>query len=162
MNLSNTIKKTFGWRPPPKEVLNSNRQDHSEDHDAVWFLHRDWHDVTWQDWETHRLALFLFNPEAFRYFLPSILILSLESPKKGFMPVDSILTFLDCSPTPEYWSDFILDNFTGFTTLEYEVMTQWLLTLAEKSEAYEQRAIGRAFDTIVLLQELTRNSTQPL
>jgi hypothetical protein len=156
MQLIETIDAAFGWRTCPPEVVDPSAAITSELQEALWFANRDWHEITWADWETHRDAIYFFAPEAFRYFLPSVLTLSSESPEKWFWPVDSLLQVLDRSPVPEYWDDFILSKFIGLKITEYEAITQWLLLLSERRGPEEQLSIGRAFDTIALLKEATK------
>ena len=111
--------------------------------------------VTWDEWEAHRDAFFSFTPEAFAYYLPSILCLSIQFPGQWFAPVDSLLKILDRSPVVEYWDAFVVTRLVGLKTTEYEALKEWLLWLSDQPMLGSEEDLGRALDTIDLLQSET-------
>jgi hypothetical protein len=155
MNLQQRIKQAFADRAKPTRLIDAQEPVTPDQKDSLWFSGREWQDVTWDDWESHRDALYAFTPEAFAYYLPSILCLSSQSPEKWFWPADSLLQVLDRSPVVEYWDSFILTRLVGLKTPEYEVLKEWLLVLSEQQGINSEDTLGRAFDTVNLLQNET-------
>jgi hypothetical protein len=155
LSLREKIEKAFVERQKPTRLVESRAPVTSEQQDALWFDNRDWREITWQDWEIHRDAFYAFTPEAFAYYLPSVLVLSSQFPDQWFWPVDALLQVLDRSPVVEYWDDFLTTRLLGLRTPEYEVLTEWLLSLSELGTAASEDSLGRAFDTIDLLQRET-------
>jgi hypothetical protein len=100
-------------------------------------------------------SIYAFTPEAFAYYLPSIVCLSIQFPEKWFFPVDSLLRVLDCSPVVEYWDSFIVTRLIGLKQEEYQVLKEWILWFSENPPAGLEVDFGRAFDTIDLLENET-------
>jgi hypothetical protein len=155
MNLDQQIDQAFGHRAKPKVVLTPNYPVASDAEDALWFSGRDWREITWEDWERHRDALYAFTPEAFGYYLPSILSLSSQRPDKWFWPADALLQVLDRSPIVEYWDAFLTTRLLGLQSAEYEALKGWLLSLSGQKDSGSEDALGRAFETVDLLQRET-------
>lgn len=155
MSLHQRIEQAFGERSKPNRLIELRDPVTPEQEDALWFSGRDWSGITWGDWEDHRDALYAFTPEAFAYYLPSILRLSSQFPDRWFWPTDTLLRILDRSPVVEYWDAFIVTRLVGLQTAEYEALKEWLLWLAEHQASGSEDALGRAFDTVDLLQKET-------
>ena len=71
------ILAAFGHRKRPAIVTNVTVCSTLRD-DALHFEGKDWRDVTADDWHRYSDAFSGLSPEAFVYFLPSILTLSLD------------------------------------------------------------------------------------
>lgn len=156
MHLPQQIEHAFGWRACPSVVVSPTGPDTCDTREAWWFAHRDWRSLRCDDWETHRVAVYVFTPEAFRYYLPSLLTLSAASPARRLEAVDALWLTLDRSPRPEYWDEFIVTRLLGLTEPEYAAILDCLLLLSNHaSDSQAQSALGRAFDTVVLLQRET-------
>ncbi|MEZ5826815.1 MAG: hypothetical protein R3C97_19490 [Geminicoccaceae bacterium] len=136
----------------PERLIVGTGSVTAEERDALWFGNKAWDEITWDDWERHPDAIYTFTPEAFVYDLPSVLCLSAENPDRWFWPADSLVKLLDRSPVPEFWDEFLLTRMLGLNTDQYEILKKWLLLLAEHGEQDFGDSIGRAFDTVVLLQ----------
>jgi len=85
MKLAATIEHVFSSRAKPAQVRLADEVIQLDDdvEDALWFSGRDWHELTWQNWQEHSDAIFFFDPEAFAYYLPSILLLSAQNPNES-------------------------------------------------------------------------------
>ncbi|NJS36729.1 MAG: hypothetical protein HC765_10460 [Brachymonas sp.] len=155
MKLVNLLESAFGHRGLPVELTRGNRHD-PDAVDAWAFAGLRWQDVTRAHWSKHSAAFYSFEPQAFAYFLPSILALGADA-TQPFMPRDSLIMVLDRSPTVEYWDAFILAHLVGLQMAEYDALKQWLLILSESTDGVvEQSSIDRSFDTIDLLQVETQ------
>lgn len=155
MTLLRQIEQAFGDRPKPSKLVEERVPVTPEQMDALWFGGRDWRDITWRDWESHRDAVYAFTAEAFAYYLPSILALSCSRPDQWFAPADGLLQVLDRSPVVGYWDAFITTRLVGLRTAEYEVLKEWLLSLSGRKGPDAEDTLGRALDTVDLLQKET-------
>lgn len=154
------IENAFSSRAMPSEVVKFSKDITSETNDANWFKNKDWHDITWDDWEAHRYAFFSFTPQAFLYYLPSILRLSSERPDSLFLPAEALLQVLDRSPVVEYWDEFILNRLYGLDFKEYEAIAKWIEVLSDSCVVASEDTLGRAFDTIALLQKSSMSNRE--
>lgn len=155
MNFRKKIEQAFKHRPKPVNVIDISRPLTTEYEDALWFTDREWKEITWENWELYRDAIYAFTSEAFAYYLPSILLLSAEKPTEWFWPADALLQMLDRSPTVAYWDDFLISRLMGLRIAEYEVISEWLMYLSEHKGFATPETLARAFDTITLLQKET-------
>ena len=171
-NLSARIERAFAHRGVPDEVVDAKAylQMDSDVEEALWFAGRDWHSITWDDWQKHPVAITFLGNQAFRYYLPSVLILSLQRAEEWLNAAESLIWELDRSPSTEGWDDYFADRFLGLTSTELDVLKEWLLQLCEYATYKGVRlsasgpgdVFGRAFETVNLLQEeLQRRLTRP-
>jgi hypothetical protein len=163
MLLSEKIEGAFAHRGMPDAVVDMTSlfQIDSDVEEALWFTGRDWHRLTWHDWQDHSCAIYFFDPAAFAYYLPSLLLLSARDPSQSLNAADSLLEELDRSPDPEGWTDGFVSRFLGLNTEELDVLKEWLLQVCEYAP-YRGWGIaasgpgdtfGRAFDTVNLVQQ---------
>jgi|SRR5215470_5922983 len=162
MTLNDKVERIFSSRPKPTQVIDDGVLKLDSDvEEALWFFGRDWRELTWQDWQAHSAAIYFFCPEAFAYYLPSVLRLSAQNPSEELMAADSLISQLDCSPEPEGWPEGIASRFLGLNAAELDVLKEWLLQVCEYVP-YRRWGIagsgpgdtfGRAFDTLDLLQK---------
>jgi hypothetical protein len=163
MPLRERIEKAFAHRPRPVEVVKvtSPYEIDSDVKQALWFRDHDWHDITWQDWQQRRVAILFLSNEAFAYFLPSVLLLSLQNPNEALGAAESLIWELDRSPSKEGWSNGFESRFLQLRSEEFDVLKQWLLELCEfppykgwdLASSGPGEIFGRAFDTLDLLQK---------
>jgi hypothetical protein len=173
MDLSEKIDRAFAGRAKPAHVRLGDEvvQLDLDLEDALWFSGRDWHELTWQNWQEHSCAIYFFDPEAFAYYLPSLLLLSVENPNESLMAADALLNELDRSPDIEGWTDGFTSRFLGLNPTELNVLKEWLLQVCEYT-SYKRwgtaasgpgDTFGRAYDTVDLLQkEIERRAGGPV
>jgi len=162
MNLAEKIERAFSSRPKPTQMIGDKvLQFDSDVGDALWFSGRDWHELTWQNWQEHSAAIYFFDREAFAYYLPSVLLLSSQNPDEALMAADSLIMELDRTPDPEWWTEGLERRFLGLASEELSVLKDWLLQVCEyipykglgAAASGPGDTLGRAFDTIDLLQK---------
>ena len=163
MELTNEIERTFAARQKPPQVRLGDGilQLDSDVEQALWFSGRDWHELTWQDWQEHRSAIYFFAPDAFAYYLPSILILSAQNSNKPLAAAEALISELDRSPDTTGWTEGFASRFLELSSKELDTLKGWLLQLCEYG-AYKGwgiavsgpgDAFGRAYDTVGLIQK---------
>jgi hypothetical protein len=157
MILLENIRKAFSDRHKPDSLIKPKGKLLTyEQNEALSFDDREWYEITWEDWENNSDAFYAFTPEAFAYYLPSILSLSTKYPNRWFRPADDLIKILDRSPVIEYWDEFLSTRLLGLQSPEYEVLKEWLLFLSEHENCYDSgNTLDRAFDTVNLLQSNT-------
>ena len=151
--LQKKIKEAFSSRKKPSIFLDPGKATSIDDDvkDVLWFCDKNVEFISLKDWNLHHGAFYAFNSEAFIYFLPNVLILSLGEDGDGLIPAGSFLDMLDRSPNPEYWDDFFVDRLCGLTKEEYSVIKEWLIEKS-KNSLWNEVSLGRAFDTVSLLE----------
>lgn len=163
MKLADRVEQIFSSRPKPAQVRLADEVIQLDDdvEDALWFSGRDWHELTWQNWQEHSDAIFFFDPEAFAYYLPSILLLSAQNPDETLMAADSLINELDRSPDRDGWTEGFERRFLGLKPAELNVLKEWLLQVCEYpvykgvglAASGPGDTLGRAYDTLDLLQK---------
>ena len=163
VKLTEKIERVFSSRPKPDQVRLADGvlQLDFEVEEALWFSGRDRHELTWQDWQQHSSAIYFFDPEAFAYYLPSVLLLSAQNPSESLEAADSLINQLDMSPNAEGWAESFASRFLELSPAELGVLKEWLLQVCEYVP-YRRWGIaasgpgdtfGRALDTVDLLQK---------
>ncbi len=160
MKLQADIEHAFAHRQMPEVLVQSRSPTTPEQHDALWLAGRDWRQVGWADWEKHPDAFFALVPEAFKYYLPSILIGLLEAPGHHMLAGDALLRVLDRSPQVSYWDAFITTRLFGLTVAEYEVLKAWLLSLSGQSQVLDEDGLMRSYETVDSLARETAKVRQ--
>jgi len=163
MNLAEKIERAFASRQKPAQVRLGDEviQLDSDVEDALWFSGYDWDKLTWQNWQEHSSAIYYFDPEAFAYYLPSVLILAAQNPSDSLGAADSLINQLDRSPDMEGWTEGFANRFLGLNPAELNVLKEWLLRVCEyapykgwgTAASGPGDTFGRAFDTIDLIHK---------
>lgn len=156
MILLEQIEHVFADRIVPKHLVEEREPVTPEQRDALFFSGKDWREVSWQDWEQHPDAFFAFVPEAFIYYLPSIIRVAVINPGQWLGVVDALLRVLDRSPNPYHWDNFIEKRFVGLRTEEYEVIKDWILSLSGTNIFADEDTLSRCYETTELLQNETK------
>jgi len=152
MSLASKISEAFSSRTRPEAVIESHAPGTDEYSDAQAFAGREWRELSEDDWREHSAAIFGLSPEAFRYYLPSILHLSVSSNHVDMLGIDALIGMLDRSNTPSSWDQFFRERWTGFTPAEYQVLQEWLIWLSsEPGMKFASQRLGRASDTVSIL-----------
>ncbi len=164
MNLRNQIDAAFAHRERPSKLVESRLPITPEQRDALWFADHHWRDIGWQDWQHHPDAFYAFLPEAFVFYLPSILIAAMEAPQGQLLAADALIGMLDRSPEPYHWDAFIAARLIGLEPAEYEAIKAWVLTRSGVVGVHDEDSLTRAYETVDLLARETlrlRNLLKP-
>lgn len=162
--LIDRIERAFGHRQTPARVIEmeGRLQIDSDIDDALWFQGRDWHDLTLEDWQRRHWGFGYLAPEGFAYFLPSVLTLTVRNPEEyPDLAAQSFLWQLDRTPAVENLDPPIYERYLEFTNDEFEAIKEWMIWACENvpnmfygaASGGPGDGFGRAFDTLLLLQE---------
>lgn len=157
------IEQAFAHREIPAEavVLEGRLQIDSDVEDGLWFQGKDWREISRENWEQRYCGLSYLSSQAFAYYLPSILILTVRDPRNSpDLAIDSFVWQLDSSPGVENLSPSSYRYFE-LTDDEFDAVKEWLLWACEnKQDIFYGIALGgpgdgfgRAFDAIDLIHK---------
>jgi len=111
------IYLAFAYRSMPGRAIDYDEGASPVDsdvEDALWFSGRNWRDIKLEDWKDHMCAFTFMFGEAARYYLPSLLTVSAQSPKEWIYSLDSLMIELDHYPGIESWTFVSRSDFLGF------------------------------------------------
>ena len=119
--------------------------------DTKAFQGKDWRVIDADLWRTHSDAFFFFTPEAWTYYLPSLLQIPVHA-AVDVLARDSLIECLDRSPDPECWDDFFLTRLGRLNRSECGALRTWSLEPRMLND-YDEISKARVGDTIELLIE---------
>lgn len=154
MSALDKIERAFSRRSMPTNFVQVKEPITPEQKDALRLAGRDWHDLTWDDWSRNPDAIYAFTPEAFTYYLPSVLSVTAINRDRWLSVADALLQMLDRSPEVYQWDLFMTKRLLGLQPEEYEVIKEWLLSLSGCCFVSED-ALVRSFETVDLLERET-------
>jgi hypothetical protein len=157
MSFSERVERAFALRKMPVELIGRFAPGLycSDEEDALWFAQRSWQDLTKEDWIHHGDAVFRFTHEAFAYYIPSLLILSIEAPDHWLKAADAVVNLLESGSALENWGYSQKSGFIGFTCEEFAIIREWLVFFQNRetyNEAYGTDRVNGALKSLELLQ----------
>lgn len=114
------LEHAFAKLPQPEEPIVVNLTHYEADDVVQDFSGKHWREITLEIAYRHRLSLPLFTPQAFRFYIPGLLIAALQAPFTSEYPTGEILEFIFFSLMPHTEHDVakLLDIVNGFDTLQ--------------------------------------------
>ena len=106
---------------------------------AVFFKGRKWADSTAEDLKAQHTALALFTPEAFQYFLPGFMLVSMDAYQKGDTIPDAVRFHFEY--TAEVQGHFHV-RMSKFTRPQREAIIEYLVHMEKKGAGSSEHAIG--------------------
>ena len=89
----------------------------------------------------------------FQYYLPSLIKVSIEDNEPNLIAVISVIDMLDSSHIVEYWDEYFLSRWGGFTKDEYAVIQDWVWWMSSfDDKAIADDSLMRALQTLELLE----------
>lgn len=151
--LKDQISRAFAWRSFPEIFTDSDELTSDELCNLSRIRDLHWEQLTVNDWEANFDALSWLSPGAFCYYLPSILILTIEDCEPNLIVVLNIIAMLDRSPVPEWWDSFFRNRWTLLNQQELSTIEEWLYWILECSDrAVSDDSLERALGTLELLK----------
>ncbi len=106
---------------------------------AIYFKGKSWTGNTLEELRLQHVALSLFTPEAFHYFLPAFMLVSLEEYEKGDVIPDAIRFHFEYSQ--EMKSHFAV-RMSKFSAAQRAVIIEYLVAMERKGAGSAEHAIG--------------------
>ena len=119
MTLLSRLHELFDIYPVPRITRDGIMCLDGDWEDVLSFEGMAWPDVSLRHWQVHFSAYAAFPPDAFCYYVPSIIKNAILCDKGEFIPVSSLLISLDTSAAPECWDEFFSDRLTKFNGDQY-------------------------------------------
>lgn len=95
----------------------------------------------------------LLSPEAFRRYLPNLILTGMKLSDPSVDAYDYIILMLDRSPDHDLWCERFKERWAKLSIEQLSIIEEWLLWLSDKDE-FDELSITRSFDTIGLLKEV--------
>lgn len=159
MTFADQISEAFPFTSIPQMVSDPSRPLISDRQDADHVATRSREDVDWWFLQKHADALYAMTREAFRYYLPRFIMLSMEPTEITPLFVSPIFQMLDPGPDATYWSDQFKDMWVGMSADQYDAIKAWIRFLASvETDEDEQAILARCFNTLELLSRISSES----
>jgi hypothetical protein len=123
------VRKAFEWRKAPTSVVHALSElpfISTDERDALWFQSRDWRDLTWDQWNEYFRGLFFFTNEALAYYMPSIILVSMEPRNDKMLAADSLLMRLQNGIICAVGDFKLRADMMQLTREECDVLARWL------------------------------------
>jgi hypothetical protein len=135
MELVEVIEEAFKGRVMPDVVTTSDCSDpaDSDIEDTLWFVGRNWREVSWNDWNEHDVSLSFFTRDALAYWIPSVLLLSLGRTGEYLPSAGYLIRAFGArywAPSPNHWTISFRERFVGLRSEEYEAIEAWLMFMS--------------------------------
>jgi hypothetical protein len=160
MNLSEQIYNAFKFNVMPDSVVCDVNTEPSDMYDAISFKGVAWQDITLENWINHSSALFSFTSDAFKYYMPSLLIRSLECNFMRISAANTFLEMLDTSGIYDYFDEFLIDRFMGLKSIQYSVISDWAKLFIRTTKEYDELTEERVAYTLLIFQEKMEGNIQ--
>lgn len=153
LKLIEATKKAFSWRQKPRQLTDSSQLSREDWSDLLKFSENDWKNIKSADWERGFDIIHWFSPSVFQYYLPSLIKVSIEDNEPNLIAVISVIDMLDSSHIVEYWHEYFLSRWGGFTKDEYAVIQDWVWWMSSfDDKAIADDSLMRALQTLELLE----------
>jgi len=153
MKLIEKIHHTFAEQTRPKLMLIPEQMAAHEVDDVAQMLNRSWREINGHDLEKHFEFINWLMPEAFCYFIPAILAVSVAENSPDLIVVHSLINLLDRSDDPANWDNFFIKRFRLLNRAECVVIQEWIVWLSScENISISQHALGRALDVLEVLK----------
>jgi hypothetical protein len=104
------ISNAFGLEPVPEEPLLQaaylDRSNQGDEGATEYFLGKRWDSLDVENLRYHAIALYMFTPEAHRYYLPAFMTATVKHPVEADVIPENILFHFARFEEP-FWSDRI-------------------------------------------------------
>ncbi|MBJ9655201.1 MULTISPECIES: hypothetical protein [Burkholderia] len=151
------IFEAFGWRKKPDILIGSSELTCDEVDGVHAIGAYEWGETTGDLWEKYNDALSWFSPEAFCYYIPGVMVSSINDNEPNLIVVNNLVGMLDRTPNPSWWDDFFVERWPLLTTKECGVLKEWLAWLSSfENSSIDKNSFYRALETVDLL--ISRNT----
>lgn len=154
LKVSALVRRAFDGRVRPSSATESSELTHDERAELEEMFRLDWRETTSAHWERLAEVVSWLSPEAFCYYLPGILIATLDEYRPNLIAAGSVLFMLDRTPSTDMWDDFFFARWTRLNREELEAVGAWVTWLSTLDNfMLDDTSLTRALLTIDLLRE---------
>ena len=150
MNLLNEISLAYPLMPLPDRIVESIRSHDGDNFDARSFEGILWNQISIEHWRKNHSAIFAFSPCAFIYYLPSLLIYSLDS-TSNLHSFECVVDMLDTSGNVDLWDGFFLDRFGSLDFAQCSALKSCVEFAFNSKDWYDALTMERVGFTLLLL-----------
>jgi len=126
LRVSNLVRTSFSQRVRPVKATNSLELSSDEQENLKEIFQFSWKETSAKDWERLSDVVSWFSPEAFCYYLPGIIVASIEENCPTLTAVCNLLFMLDRTPSLELWDNFFFERWTLLNSQELEAVATWI------------------------------------
>ena len=134
--LKNKIRAAFNDTPCPKSKLTDTYDDEGV---SEYFQGKSWEGNDVSDLRYHSVALSLFEPEAFRYYLPAFMLAELEDPETADIIGESIVFHF--SQPEKFCEESYEKRLSLFTSIEKEAILEFIDYMEAKYGVFDDAVI---------------------
>jgi hypothetical protein len=156
------LRHAFPVEPVPAVLFDKRYPCDSDQNDAALLQGLAWTEVAPEFWRDHWWALTSLRPEAFVYYLPSLLEVSLTEELPYDMARDSLIQTLDTSADIETTPHFSWNRFLLLSHAQFECLEAWIEVLGSKGWFHDALQRERVELTVMVLQEEAEGRANPL
>lgn len=152
------IFESFKWRKKPNILTGSNDLSCDEVEGVRAIGACEWSETTGDLWEKYNDVLSWLSPEAFCYYIPGVMVSSINDSEPNLIVVNNLVGMLDRTPSPDWWDDFFVERWSLLTIKECNVLRGWLIWLSSfENSSIDKNSFYRAIETVGLL--ISRNKS---
>lgn len=111
----------------------------------------EWWDVTGDLLEKYPDAIMLMSPSAFLYYLPSVILATLQDGCRNLICAVNVVSMLDRTPSVDLWTNFFSVRWGGLNLDQLGVVREWLFWLADGQFSIDEYGMIRALENVDLL-----------
>ena len=120
------IELSFSYRKKPELSVYGNTDKYEKDEILTIFKY-EWKDITCDILKDTPDVFYLIDPDAFCYYIPSVLCSSIRENNYDLYILDCIIQMLDRDEDDNLWIDFFKDRWLNFTEEEIDSIINWFL-----------------------------------
>ena len=148
------ISDAFSWRKRPNLMTTSNELTKHEEDSLLKIFDLDANDISADDWENEFDILTLLSPDAFCYYLSSILRVSVKENELNLIVVFNLVTMLNRSPNEDWWELSFLERWSLLTENELDAIGNWFYWMLDfQSRSISDEMIEKTLETLQILKK---------
>jgi hypothetical protein len=149
---STLLRNYFPVHPIPSEILIYRHLADCDSEEAALLLGVDWTRVDDDFWRDHWSAYLALSPTAFVYYLPSMLMFSLEAPYELIR--DGLIQLFNTSGDPSIFPNFMFERITLLTFSQIKCLVLWGDTMSQMSYFADKNEENRVLFTLTKLEDM--------
>jgi hypothetical protein len=155
------LRRAFPAEPVPEVIVSDEFPCDPDREDALLLQGLAWPDVAPEFWRDHWWALTSLLPQAFVYYLPSLLEISVTDDVPYDMARDTLVHTLNTSADAATIPHFTWERMLLLTPGQFECIEAWCEILAAKGWFDDALQQERVELTVMVLKDLVQKGANP-